>query len=321
MTLPSAVALNNTAVSLLRDGQVDMAMQLLNYAWSALELSPASQDHYPGATDVATPKAEFGHVVETRLQNPPSRPLNRQGCPAQLPESLHIIELSPPSLACPIISESAEALSTGQHALPLTSDLESLSPLLQSITTQCNVIVHSVNLEPAPSSVLSMLNDGDSNSASPNNFFYLYKRAFIFDLRGQEANPLVWLRCVPQIPAVLLYNAGLIFHRLAVRNGSTSTFLKALELYHMSQNLLEGNTEYGLYAAELDVLRLALTNNMGHCYSHFNNVNETRNCLERMLVLFLFSASAILLTKEEYDFYHISILFGVCQKPVVSPAA
>jgi tetratricopeptide (TPR) repeat protein len=295
-----------------------MAMQLLNYAWSVLEHSSASQDHNLIATGLAIAQTGPGQAVETTLQHPSSRP--HQDCPPRPQDLLHFMELPPSTLSCPNTRESAAAVPTDQHAQPLTNDLESVSPLFLSITTQYNVMVQSVNLEPAPRSILSLLNDGDNN-ASPNNFFYLYKRAFIFDLRGQEANPLVWLRCMPQIHAVLLYNAGLAFHRLAAQNGSTPTFLKALEMYQMSQDLLESNTEYGLYASELDILRLALANNMGHCYSHFNNVDETRNCLERLLALFLFSASTILLTKEEYDFYHISILFGVCQKPIFSPAA
>jgi lipoprotein signal peptidase len=118
-----------------------------------------------------------------------------------------------------------------------------------------------------------------------------------------------------------LYNTGLVFHLLALQTGSTSIFLKALELYKLSMIILEDNAKNGFYVSELDILILALTNNMGHCHSHFNNLDDVSMCLQRICKVFLLSVSTVLLSDDEYVFFYRVTLTSPHRTPVLAPAA
>lgn len=182
------------------------------------------------------------------------------------------------------------------------------------------LILHSVDTDDSTSSKVSMT-DQMNLKTSPNNLFSVYNRAFVFNVHGRDMDLIFWLRCMPHIPAVLLYNAGLAFHRLALRDGCTATFRKALDLYEMSKIVLENNVVNGYYMTELDVVLLALANNMGHCHSHFNNMLEARICLERLLTIFFISDSSFLLTRDEYVFFYMNILLGESRSPILAAAA
>jgi hypothetical protein len=290
-----AVALNNTAVDLLRRGQNEDAMQLFDCAWCSLNLRVPSGivDSIPQPQDQAPPFHETPHLI------PPS--------PCD----------SPCGTRCPTPSP---VVQEDQHLGTSTLGLATLSAFLHLTMSRRDVIVHSVNTDNSTSSKVSMADEEDLK-ASPSNFFSIYNRAFVLNDHGRDIDLPLWLRCVPHIPAVLLYNAGLTYHRRAVSDGSTSMFVKALELYQMSKIFLENNANSGFYLIELDILLLALANNMGHCHSHFCNMTETRMCLEHMLTIFFRSESTVLLTKDEYVFFYINILLGVGRKPIFAAAA
>ena len=73
---------------------------------------------------------------------------------------------------------------------------------------------------------------------------------------------------------------------------------------------------------ELDILRLALTNNMGHIHSHLSgSLGESLRCLERLLAVFFRSECKALMTKDEYVFFYINILLFVSRWPILAGAA
>ena len=209
---------------------------------------------------------------------------------------------------------------TNQQQENLPADLATLHAVSRLLVSRHDVMVQSVNTDDFTSSKASMTHDMDLKT-SPNNLFSVYNRAFVFNVHGRDMDLIFWLRCGPQIPAVLLYNAGLVFHRLALQDGSTATFLKALELYQMSKIVIENNAKNGYYMTELDVVLLALANNMGHCHSHFSNMEEVRICLERLLTIFFLSESSVLLTRDEYVFFYINILLAESRTPILAAAA
>lgn len=232
------------------------------------------------------------------------------------------------------------------------------------------------------------MSDADIN-ASPNNYFTVFQRAFeIQDMptMGGFEHPQLRHR---YLPAILLYNAGLTVHRLALCSGSTGAYLRALELYQHGQAFLDqhhhktdmnnaggvgdattiaspngdgndiNNNEEECECRSLVLLRLALANNLGHCYSHLNHGTETRECLSFVATLFLSqfptasssssvyslasssSSSFVCSTPqqqqqqqqqlcygfgprwspEEYEFFHLSLYFALDRRLIWAPAA
>jgi hypothetical protein len=89
---------NSAAVSFVRDGQIELAMLVLNDAWSSLDQDLTSPDHrYQPVVNEALRQVGTRQNGEARLWNIPSEPPNRLpsdlNCPARLQEPL-------PSGAC-----------------------------------------------------------------------------------------------------------------------------------------------------------------------------------------------------------------------------
>jgi len=187
-------------------------------------------------------------------------------------------------------------------------------------------------------STVSMADESDLHT-SPGNLYSVYNRPFIVNDHWRDMDVFVWAQSLPHVPAVLYYNAGLCCHRLACGSGSgasptniagnnpnaaqqsTLYYQQALEFYNTAGRLLEGNARAGVYLTELDILLLAVTNNVGHIYSHFSSLDEARRCLERMLAVFILSDCKALMTKDEYVFFHINILLFVNRWPILAGAA
>lgn len=161
-------------------------------------------------------------------------------------------------------------------------------------------------------------NDDEEGSSSSCSSSILHAQ------NEEDRRTMQWLRSVPHIPAVILFNAGLVKHRQAIllcstttpktsttsSTSSTALFHEGLTLYKMAQHCLDCNAQSGYYVAELDVLSLALANNMGHVYSHFHEWDLVKACLEKMVLLFLFANTTFLLAGEEYEFFHTTIYWA-----------
>lgn len=155
----------------------------------------------------------------------------------------------------------------------------------------------------APAGVRSNISSSNNNSNS--SVFIIYMHAFVFeDHQDNDMDLLRWLRYVPHIPAVLLYNTGLVYHMLALQTGSIASLEKSLELYKSCQLLMESNATIGYYASELDNMILALRNNMGHCHMMLNQIDEARICLEEMSTIFLCSVSTVFLSNADFAFFY-----------------
>ena len=195
-------------------------------------------------------------------------------------------------------------------------------------------MVHSVNADAAfdscscngpknqPSilSTVSMADEMDLHS-SPGNLFSVYNRPFVVNQQWRGLDVFVWSQSLPHISTVLHFNIGLVYHRLACRSGASHHYYQALEWYENAALLLEGNALAGVYLIELDILLLAIMNNMGHVHSHFNNLEQAQHIMKRMLTVFFLSESKSLMTKDEYVFFYTNIVLSVQRFPLLAGAA
>jgi hypothetical protein len=159
-------------------------------------------------------------------------------------------------------------------------------------------------------------------TASCNDFFTVYDRAFsVFEDGTRNMNVLTWLTLVPCILPAIFYNIGLIYHRTAVRYEKTCGFLLALDFYSASLFLLGRYANTGLLKYQCQVLLLALYNNIGQIHSHFFNEAQTLFCRDKLISVFLETDYTTFLTKEEFIFFDMNILFAVRRWPILAPAA
>lgn len=230
-------------------------------------------------------------------------------------------------------------------------DFASLSAYFSSTRTRHDLVVHSVNPDAAwddptllpsttstpasttstsrPSrspnrtviaSTVSMANERDLQT-SPGNMFSVYDRPFVVNDQWRDADLLVWAQSLPHVPAVLHFNAGLCCHRRACRTALTADYRRALAFYVTAGRLLEANARAGGYLTEVDILLLAVANNVGHIYSHLSCWDGAQSCLDRMLAVFVLSECKALMTMDEYVFFHINILLFTSRWPILAGAA
>jgi hypothetical protein len=149
-------------------------------------------------------------------------------------------------------------------------------------------------------------------SASPDNLFDFYNRAFVLSSNIAGELPAVYESVAT---AVLIYNMGLSGHGNAIRSGSSTELRRALKLYKMSLRIIQADPS--LHCENmLHVLLLALLNNMGCIHSHFYDWKDMGECREVLYSLF---ASSNDLTVEDYVFFSYVLLPSYHISPV--PAA
>ena len=180
-------------------------------------------------------------------------------------------------------------------------------------------VIHTLNADDASSESAEFgFEKEDLTAGSPSNFFSLYNRVFVFGDPTHDD----WWKFFPHIPAVLLYNTGLVWHRMALKENSARKYNIALENYSMAHALVVQHARLGVYHCEIcDILLLALCNNMGHIHSHFFRLEEARLCVEEMFAVFFLMEDKKVLTKDEYVFFYMGILLTVNRRPVLAPAA
>lgn len=158
-------------------------------------------------------------------------------------------------------------------------------------------------------------------SVASNNVFFLFNRAFsIFDANPKTIDTATWLRYTPCILPAIFFNIGLVYHRAAIRTDRTDVYSEALGLYTSALYLLGKNDTCGL-SSECNLLLLGLFNNIGHIHSHFYNSVQTLYCRDNLTSVFLSTNCSKLLTKEEFIFFYMNILFAVRRFPMLAPAA
>jgi hypothetical protein len=156
-------------------------------------------------------------------------------------------------------------------------------------------------------------------STSPDNSFDFYNRAFV--LNSSSANGEEVHECVMTVmTAIMLYNKALTYHTNAVRSGATKKLHRALKLYRMSFRVLQENPD--ISCDMVDLLLLALVNNMGFIYSHFYDWAEMKKSHEILHSLFMSTCDiSNSLEAEEYTFFSYVISPHYQTSSVSAPAA
>jgi tetratricopeptide (TPR) repeat protein len=156
---------------------------------------------------------------------------------------------------------------------------------------------------------------------SPSNCFKIFNKLFIFHDSQNEVNLINPYQLLPHVPAVVVYNMAMLYHREAITEGSHEKFEQAREKYLLALRLLEENVVWGIYSCQFNMLLLAIYNNLGHIYSHYWFIPGIVRCRDQMLVTFLQTDCVRLMTKDEYIFFYMNLLVTAHTCPKFATAA
>lgn len=88
-----------------------------------------------------------------------------------------------------------------------------------------------------------------------------------------------------RLTAVVLYNMALCYHLRATQQQGSSNdrfVRKAIRLYNLALELLQGNPDSRPRSSDALVC-LAVLNNLGHAYQHFNEVEKAQSCFDQLV--------------------------------------
>jgi tetratricopeptide (TPR) repeat protein len=159
------------------------------------------------------------------------------------------------------------------------------------------------------------------SSYQDNHAFSLFDRALVVDYAELEAVSSVAAQTC--MSAVVLFNMGLAFHIQGVHvHGlcrQTTSFKKAMKLYTVANDILEGCADSGgeLYC----LLHLSLFNNMGYIYSHFCETSDAQRCFKLLqAVLQVMEYSGEDIPGDEFVPFHTNVLVLIVQDALRPPA-
>jgi tetratricopeptide (TPR) repeat protein len=214
----------------------------------------------------------------------------------------------------------AELLSHSQvfHEGPKLSD-RTVMALLPAAILEYRQLTISSTAADLNKSFVSIPDDRDL-IYSPSNSFSVYNRAFVFV--EERTSVLGWSRRMRLLPAVILFNLALIYHRKAVQTAlGSNDYDLAQQYYTTALHVVNENLKFDLYTPDYSLLMLAIYNNMGFICSHFFREHETMMIAGRMLATFASMDCSRLLVKDEYVFYYMNLLFLLNRHTIFAPAA
>jgi tetratricopeptide (TPR) repeat protein len=166
--------------------------------------------------------------------------------------------------------------------------------------TRTFLSVRSVPLEHS----LSLLN---SSSYQDHHAFSLFDRALVIDAAElATASSIAGQNCTA---AVVLFNMGLADQLQGMQDlrSQQTNFKKAMRPYKMATEILDGCAASGDEVNGL--LYLAVSNNMGHIYSHFCETGVAHRCLEWLhSILEALKKSNVNTFGDEYRLFHLNLL-------------
>ena len=192
------------------------------------------------------------------------------------PAALSITQTVTGAMGAMLNGNDGDAHSLLQSALTRTrADLaeSTLPPLLKQVRRGMPFQIYSLPLnlnEPCDA----------HRSTCPGSLFSFYNAAIV----AEELCTEMELFFSAELSAMILYNMGLVYHRLALQTGSTHNFSKAMKLYKVSGSIVASN-DYD-FTHDLTILKLALLVNMGHIYSNFLDQNGTNECADGINTLY-----------------------------------
>jgi hypothetical protein len=299
MAFRKAIALNNSAVDLACCGSTDEALFHLDCAWACLGFEMSSS---------------MGSSMG---------PIHSQAADTTCCQQSTRDTFVSPTISASLIDQVVADLD-----VPIPPSSPTTTSDRGSSSLSVDVELFSVTMDGSTSRELASLQDMGSIIDISNNTFAFYGRLFAFEVH--HVNATTWGRCVPHIPSVLLYNAGLLLYQQGLRCGSLEDFSKALDLFQRSRAMLAVHLQRGVGMAGLDILLLAVANNMGHCYSHFQHTGKANLCVDLVYRVLQHTSVrcqhshrnwAYLTMRDDYEFFRLSILLGSNRRATLPPAA
>jgi hypothetical protein len=188
---------------------------------------------------------------------------------------------------------------------------EDVAPTNKVTTTLLSV--QSVPLEES----LSLVN---FSSCQDHHAFSVFARALVIeDADLVAASSIAGQDCTR---TVVMYNMGLAHQLQGMQDlrSMQANFKKAMRFYQMATDVLEGCT--GTEDQVSGLVYLAVSNNMGHIFSHFCNTKEAHHCLTWLFTIL--QAMEIYDTDilgEEYLPFHLNVMILHGQDAVAAAAA
>jgi hypothetical protein len=159
-----------------------------------------------------------------------------------------------------------------------------------------------------------------SSSRQDHHAFSVFDRALVIDNADVvAASSVAGQDCTT---TVLMYNMGLAYQLQGMQDlrSQQEKFKKAMGCYQMATDVLEACT--GTEDQVSGLVYLAVSNNMGHIFSHFCNTEEAQHCVTWLFTIL--QAMEIYDTDilgDEYRPFHLNVLILHGQIAVAAAAA
>jgi tetratricopeptide (TPR) repeat protein len=139
--------------------------------------------------------------------------------------------------------------------------------------------------------------------------FSVFDRAFLID--SFDLASIYSSEGQKSTTAVLLYNMGLAYQLLGMQDFPTQqrNLKKAMKVYRMAAAIAN------------DLVSLAVSNNMGHIYSHFCETQDSQRCLDSLRAgLKEIKDSKMEILEDEFHAFQMNVLIMHRQKVVAAAA-
>jgi tetratricopeptide (TPR) repeat protein len=148
--------------------------------------------------------------------------------------------------------------------------------------------------------------------------FSIFDRAFLID-SSASASTYYSEEGQHYLTTVLLYNMGLAYQLLGMEDllSQRKNLKKAMKIYQMTAAILEKSGD------EANVLVfLAVSNNMGHIYSHFCETQDSQRCLDCLLEgLNKIQDSKVKIRVDEFRAFQMNVMMMHGQRTLAAAAA
>jgi tetratricopeptide (TPR) repeat protein len=169
--------------------------------------------------------------------------------------------------------------------------------------TEIRVLALHTSLHPTEETTFPLRSQG---------FFSLYDRSLAIasedELDQEDCDKGTSSLDEHRLTAVVLYNMALCYHLRATQQQGSSNdrfMRKSIRLYNLALELLQGNPDSWPRSSDALVC-LAVLNNLGHAYQHFNEVEKAQSCFDQ-LVSVLHSSPVVTAYDSIQDVNHFAL--------------
>jgi hypothetical protein len=182
--------------------------------------------------------------------------------------NLSVLDLNAQAISCLLLGDKRGCsfqLESALNAYRRAAAMQATGVETQARPPSASLRIHMVPLPLSPARKTA-------SQFGPNIFGVLHRAFMVEDDRGSYEPDHDTI-----VPAVILYNLGLVFHREAIENGQSLTLAKANEFYRYAMALVER----GQFQSRS--LLAAIANNMAHISACFFNEESLHTAMEVLM--------------------------------------